>query len=493
MGAFWAGEKSRKIVSRIVVEGKLILKTPACFGNGDTDEIVDMPLLVDPLDSRTPLLTGASIAGALRNYLREYELGYNSSEKEHIEGAESSPASVLLFGTCREVEGEQSLLVFEDALGKNFGVEIRFGVALDPESRTAREGKFFNFQLWPAGTTFPLRLELAIREGDDEDLLRKALATALEGFNNGSITLGARKRRGYGLVFVPEWRVKIFKMTDIDGLLDWIGNGDEPLADAGQVQDTKTALGVDALLPDKRSFFQINASFALRGSLLIDSGGLHDYQCPDKTHVCAKQAGGDKPVLPGTSLAGALRARARRIAAVIGGRERAKRLINDMFGLEMDSRGTESQNDPKASRVLVSEAVIENARSNLVQYRVSIDRFTGGARETALFNEQPVFGGDDTILTVDIKLIKPQKQEIGLLLLLLKDLWTGDLPLGGGTGIGRGRLKGLKAVLTSRQANGSPQEWIIERSAQGFKIDGERRVLEGFVNSLSAFLKGACS
>jgi len=491
MGAFCSGGKSRKIVSRIVVEGDLILKTPACFGNGDTDDMVDMPLLVDQLDGRTPLLTGASIAGALRNYLREYELGYNSSEKEHVEGAESSPASVLFFGTCREMEGEQSPLVVEDALGENFGVEVRFGVALDPGSRTAREGKFFNFQLWPAGTTFPLRLELAIREGDNDDLLRKALATALEGFNNGSITLGARKRRGYGQVFVPEWRVKTYNMTDVDGLLDWIGNGDKPLADACRIQDIKTALGIDALLPDKRSFFQIKATFELQGSLLINSGGLHDYQGPDMVHVQAKQADGcNKPVLPGTSLAGALRARARRIAAVIGGRERAKCLINEMFGPEMDPRGTESRNAQKASRVLVNETVIENARADLVQNRVSIDRFTSGARETALFNEQPVFGGDDTMLTVDIKLLKPQEREIGLFLLLLKDLWTGDLPLGGGTGIGRGRLKGLRAVLTSRQANGSPQEWIIESGRQGLKIYGERSVLEGFVNSL---LKGACS
>ena len=214
MGAFWAGEKSRKIVSRIVVEGDLTLKTPACFGNGDTDEIVDMPLLVDPLDGRTPLLTGASIAGALRNYLREYELGYDSSEKKLV-GREgnNNPASVRLFGTCRETEGEQSSLVVEDALGENFGVEVRFGVALDPGSRTAQEGKFFNFQLWSAGTTFPLRLELAIREGDDEVFLKRALATALEGLNKGSITLGARKRRGYGQVFVEKWRVKNYNMS----------------------------------------------------------------------------------------------------------------------------------------------------------------------------------------------------------------------------------------------------------------------------------------
>jgi len=35
----------------------------------------------------------------------------------------------------------------------------------------------------------------------------------------------------------------------------------------------------------------------------------------------------------------------------------------------------------------------------------------------------------------------------GLLLLLLRDLWTGDLPLGGESSVGRGRLKGRSATL----------------------------------------------
>ncbi len=74
----WSGDVSRKIVRRIVVEGDLVLQTPAHFGNGDGDDLVDMPLLTDPLDEKTPLLTGASIAGALRGYLHEREHGFRA-------------------------------------------------------------------------------------------------------------------------------------------------------------------------------------------------------------------------------------------------------------------------------------------------------------------------------------------------------------------------------------------------------------------------------
>jgi len=483
--ALWSGEKSRKIVSRIVVEGDLILQTPAHFGNGDTDELVDMPLLVDPLDGRTPLLTGASIAGALRSYLRERELGYRGTESRYS-------ASTLLFGTCREKEGEQSPLIVEDTLGKSFGVEIRNGVVLDPKSRTALEGKLFDLQLWSAGTTFPLRFELAIREDDDEIALKKALATALEGFNSGSVTLGARKRRGYGRVRVLGWRVKNFELTTPEGLLDWIGNGDKPLEDVNRVKDIKMALGMDELLPDKRRFFHLESTFFLKDSLLIRSGGGQDDRGSDMVHLHARQADGRiKPILSGTSLAGALRARAFKIASTLGGRDRARSLINEMFGPETDSQGMELRDDPKASHIVVYETVIENARTDLAQNRVSIDRFTGGARESALFNEQPVFGGDNTILMLEMRLLNPQVYEIGLLLLLLKDLWTGDLPLGGEIGIGRGRLKGIRTVLTLHQ-DGSPQEWKIVANGLDLMIDGDRNILEQFVSALTNFLKEGC-
>src|SRR5207237_10385491 len=92
--AFWSGDQCRQIITRVVVDGNLVLQTPAHFGNGDGDDLTDMPLLLDPFaeaqGKQQPLLTGASIAGALRSYLRE---------REHNYGGAANPvsASVLLF------------------------------------------------------------------------------------------------------------------------------------------------------------------------------------------------------------------------------------------------------------------------------------------------------------------------------------------------------------------------------------------------------------
>lgn len=63
------GKNARKITKRIVIEGDSVLETPTRFGNGDRDGLTDLTISRDALDGR-PLLPGASIAGALRSYLR---------------------------------------------------------------------------------------------------------------------------------------------------------------------------------------------------------------------------------------------------------------------------------------------------------------------------------------------------------------------------------------------------------------------------------------
>jgi len=47
----------------------------------------------------------------------------------------------------------------------------------------------------------------------------------------------------------------------------------------------------------------------------------------------------------------------------------------------------------------------------------------------------------------------PIDAEVGLLLLILKDLWTEDLPIGGEKNVGRGLLKGKRLVISYKDLN----------------------------------------
>lgn len=497
----WSGDVSRKIVRRIVVEGDLVLQTPAHLGNGDGDNLVDMPLLTDPLDDKTPLLTGASIAGALRGYLHEHEHGFRAKVDTQADAAKS--ASVLLFGGNRGYDyGEQSPLIVEDARGKNAAIELRDGVGLAGDSRTAAHDKLFNIEMWKASTAFPLRFELIVRQRDNASALKQALATALAGFNDGSITIGARKRRGYGQVSVTGWRIKEYDLTNTAQLLDWIDNGAKELSGTAN-PDIVQAIGDGETIPDRRQAFHLKAEFFLDGSLLIRSGSGPDIeqadandadiQRPDFIHLHSARLDSSSdgkrvptPIVSGTSLAGALRARAFKIARLIApSAETAHKLIDGMFGADMDTGA-----EPVASRVIVYERVVTGVENKLVQNRVSLDRFTGGTRDGALFNEQPLFGGTQSVVTVDLQLVNPQDYEIGLLLLLLKDLWTGDLPLGGEISIGRGRLRGRNCHLEHQ--NGQVRAWdLLANEADGLSVTtGERQDLENYVTKLHTHLGG---
>ena len=488
--AFWAGGRSRKIKARIVVEGDLILLTPAHFGNGDGSDETDLPLLADALEPTRPLLTGASLAGALRAYLRRISSKDASLDKALFGGAKGDDA------------GEQSPLIVDDALGQAAGVELRDGVKLDPTTRTAAEGALFNIETWAAGTVFPLRLELILLDREDQrEIPMQALAAALTGLSNGSITLGARKRRGYGQARVEQWRIRRFNLAEsVDDLLDWLQKGNDkldgtaitvatqdgnrkPLTDDELMTVLLRAFGSSAQpISNQENVFTLSAEFALESSLLIRGSTGRDDLGPDMVHLHSRRNGKQEPmpILSGTSLAGALRARATRILNTLNP-NKTQQIIAEMFGPEMKGKVT-----PKASRVVVEECEIVNAVTDLVQNRIRIDRFTGGVVEGALFSEQPAFGKKDTCLTIRLRLLDPKDYEIGLLLLLLKDLWTGDLPLGGEISVGRGRLRGRSATLSWKRAE-QTEEWRIERAGDDpndshLKISGDQARLEAFVS-----------
>lgn len=480
---------SREIATRLIVTGELVLESPAHLGNGDRGVQVDLPLL---RDARTglPLLQGSSLAGALRNYLRAYELGFTRRERPAARRKGDPPATLteLLFGGVKgDPDGDQSPLIIDEALATIASAEIRDGVRIDGKTRTAMANFKYDLEVLPPGTSFPLRFELLLPEhAGESERLQGALALALDGLSRGEIPLGARKSRGYGCCSVPAWQVTRYRLREERAdLLAWLAAGHvawgyQPTAAPG------AHLAAAATPADKRHQFRIEADFELATPLLIRSEEplrvdernarvdeaertpqLSDNQ-PDVIHL---HDGAGMPVISGTSLAGALRARAVRILAIVRPETR-QQLLDELFGRDMHER----TGDPTASRLIVNEARITGGQT-LVQHRVSLDRFTGGALDTALFSEAPQFGGT-VRLTMVIR--EPDDAHKGLLLLLLKDLWTGDLPLGGTASVGRGRLRGIWASIDDGDAR-----WELrEQHGQISLPDKVREAFERYVGAL---------
>ncbi len=220
--------------------------------------------------------------------------------------------------------------------------------------------------------------------------------------------------------------------------------------------------------------------------MLIRSAEYSERKTPDAVHLKSKRKIKQESIISGTSLTGVLRHRAVRIVKTLNpnvivpeGKDRQPEVVEEIFGFVAEDEKRKNMPNAKASRLVVQERVIENPKE-LVQTRIAIDRFTGGALHGALFDAQPVFGSDETHVTLQLELRKPEKHQIGLLLLLLKDLWTGDLPIGGESSIGRGRLQGINAEITYQKS-----KWTIQgKDRLTITPNGAQKLLEGYVKDL---------
>ncbi|MGB3510611.1 MAG: RAMP superfamily CRISPR-associated protein [Microcoleaceae cyanobacterium] len=456
----------RQIIKRIIIRGKLILDTPTCLGSGDAEGPTDLMLMRDSISSHV-LLTGTSIAGALRNYLHEYENGYGENE-------ESNSLSTYLFGARREDDdGDQSSLIIHDSISSKVPkVELRDGVQINSVTGVAKDKAKYDLELLAEGTEFPLAFELIVEKDKhkDENRLLSALTIALEGLENSQIRIGMKKRRGFGRCYVSQWQVWQFNLEESQDRIAWLLFDRECTSNlqTGKISDI---LKPSKKCPDKRQRFTMKATFKLVGSLLIRSSQFSNEAAPDVVHLKSSRNGKEENILSGTSLAGVLRHRAEKIVNTLGNNQK---IINDVFGMvEKDNK------DAKSSRLLVEESVIKNV-NELVQNRIAIDRFTGGAFYGALFDEQPIFGKEETCVTLKLELRQPKDCEIGLLLLLLKDLWTSDLPVGSESSIGRGRLAGIKAEMSLKNSGKDQKTWTISQNGERLKISNAKK-LESFV------------
>jgi len=437
----------RRLRSRWVVQATLELATAAHLGGAQEDSTLDAPIL---RVRGQPLLTGTSLGGALRSHLADVLGGYGSGEDPHVQRLFGMP-----LGTAEEAEdkpGEQSPLAVFDAVGNlpaGATTEIRDGVTITPAAGTAAEHLKFDHELLPPGTTFDLRFDLLAPEPRGEageaDLLGLLLA-ALAGLRAGGVTVGARGSRGLGAVRTRSWQAHRFDLTGTAGWLAWLGSDHgtpippgSPAAPGPAGAIRHAAPGLTVTPPaDRRRRVVIEADLAVRGGLLVRSPPT-DPAAPDAGHLTS----GDRSILPGTSLAGALRTRLLRIARLVRDPHGdADRWVENLLGPRPQPGRRDDAVPLWAARLRVAERPLHAGR-RVRTSRIRIDRFTQGVVPGALFDEEPHDGGD---LRVRLELREPEPGELGLVLLCLKDLLDGDLPLGGTAAAGRGTVTGTATV-----------------------------------------------
>lgn len=480
---------------KLVLKGLIELCSPALIGCG-SKEHTDVDIIRDGNDK--PFIPATSFVGALQDYIkidgRENDLkqfwGFTADGKDTQEpgrppcrsqagSAGSVPEGKGVSGATEE---RQSSLRCRDLTcreGMTPKVTIRDGIAIKAETGIVEDGKKYDYEVVEPGAQFDLHLEVSFGNDTTRDFSRRMLATIREILEQEAVRIGAKTNSGLGKIRLADAKMSEFDFGKKQDVLRWLRRDYPP---------TITNPDYPAFTIHKKNF-TIDATFGLKNSLIIRSYPS-DPKMPDAIHIRS----GGSPVLPGASLKGAIRSRAERIIKTLFGtgadkEDKAKEFLDELFGcVDEVKETTKEKGRPKAVRkgkVRIDEVTLPEFTSEL-QARIKLDRFTGGTIESALFETMPLFSDDENKQIKDVRItIRDYKDyEAGLMLLVLKDLWTGDLAIGGEKGVGRGVFEGVRADVRWDNSNLSPVTLV--KDATGFHISN-KEVLEAFVGELKKF------
>ncbi len=419
-----------KLVSKVVMIGSLVNESPLLIGAGQ-GQYVDMEILRGY--DGCSYIPATALMGVLRHEYGTY-FGANVVEEEYFFG---SPRS-------SQTDAMQSHFILDDALPVNrqaVRVVVRDGIKINGKTGIAEYGAKYDYEIVEPGYRFSLYGEVNVNKDDNDAIMADTddfLSHIMAILKNG-IHVGSKARTGFGKLRCEN--VCFYRFNFPQDGEKWFRYLDNDVTDLIPYEPLPLSLP----LIDK---VVVDADFYLKRSLMIGAYSV-DPELPDKTHLESQQ----RSVIPGTAIKGAFRHQAERIIRTLQQYGNVvdnsvdtvvDEFCQDLFGYV--NTNTNESSHAKSSRFFVEEAAL-SGETRMIQSRIRIDRFTGGVTSGALFHEQPIFHGDETIhLTFGI--VSPCQSELGLILLLLKDLWTGHLPLGGEIGVGRGLLVGQYARLT---------------------------------------------
>ncbi|TVR81416.1 MAG: hypothetical protein EA405_08725 [Rhodospirillales bacterium] len=463
------------------------------------DETAEVALVHRDCDG-LPVILGSSLKGVLRSWLIE-RLPNEKASIESIFGHE--PRQWKQDPTKQAGRGGKA--EFLDAfIAELPGFDGPFSAvppllvgrtAINRETRTAAVERLFQGEQVPATTAF--QVEVA---GDSLTPHEVALLlAAFDGFNAGGgdvpIALGGGGSHGPGRT---KWRLHSVRRMDVGAVYRWLSQPKPRPWREAIVDDPATACDRGALTAranrllagaDRPGWLALDLRLAFSGPFLVNHPAWVKHKTSGSQHPdfepMRDQNG--RPLLPGSSVKGALRAQAERIYRTVHGEDALaspeesrdgtpRNAVEWLFGVGGEHRQHDPSPGPSprnavewlfgvggwrgmltVSDFTEHELPKEPEKTFAEQEFVAIDRFTGGAADGAKFKarmaEAPVLTGC-LLLRVSPRRISdplpgedhreepwtPQfaKPALGLMALVLRDLVEGDVTFGFGAAKGFG-------------------------------------------------------
>ena len=400
---------NRKVVKKLFLFVDFELASPLCI-SGTGDEYTDIDVIRN--GTGDVFIPGTSMAGAFRQYL-----GFEKKQNSMFGYADSKNGAI------------SQVYVGDGFFDIQPKVSTRDGIRLKEDDKLVEAGAKYDYQIIETGAKGYFRLELVIREDDDEEKFRTYLKRIFAGVETGRIRFGAKKTRGLGCMKIS--RVGEFVVTK-ENVRDGLEKLSELRRDIKQARKLEDKKAIWILNSESENVSQVDIVVPLKQMGSISINTYHAVKGePDRSHITCD----GKPVIPGSSWNGALRSRIREILKTTGRTtEEIEEILRSMFGFVK-----ENTKEAFASTVVIDESIIDKAVM-VRTVRNKISRFDATTEDGALF-EELTYAGGTTKLSVHVKKKAGDNLYslyVGLLLLAIKDVQVGLLPVGGLTAVGHG-------------------------------------------------------
>lgn len=398
-------------------------------GSGENGTV--LPIRKDP--SGQASLPGTTIAGNLRAHCTaiDAELGalfgdtpeqldekHRKAERENADPERATPSMIQVLGTVLR-QGGDTISHTRNTTDRSRGA--------------ARTHHVHRVEMLTRGTEFDVVLRW---DNADPDLLREHFLPALKQWHP---MLGRGVTHGAGRCSLVGWGTAHYDLDSTEGLLAWLRDTDlesrpEPSGKPANSAEPDHPLDADLSIVDA-----IHC-----GTGQVIPGGKNN-------QLKAFRHGTDF-VVPGPTLKGVLRSRAEYICRVLGLAACEDQRCGNcrpclLFGFAGELTAMRG-------RIAVEDATIQDARSSLRPH-VAIDRFTGGARDQALYEHEVVAEGtftlqvrwllppsqDSTDADGSNSPVSEAEQETRLLNAALEDLNEGYVGIGARTTAGYGSVR----------------------------------------------------
>lgn len=430
----------KRFLAHVIIEAK----TPLKVGGGKNDLFLDAPVQRDW--NGLPMILGTSVAGILR---RAFEDRKGEDDTNEIFGTkdEQDPnkqkgsrliiSNALLLVDKNNKVCEELLLEKSEFLRLFDNLPIRDHVAIGANGAAKDAGKFDEEVVFK-GNRFKFSLEF----DGSEDKFKKILNLLCD----PTLRLGGGSSKGFGSLGILEIKWGEFELDRYSSSLNFSSDEfvkfmPDSAADGNLKRHIRYELKI---LPD--DFFMFGSGFGDKDAdqtQVLESVINYENKCLSKRKI----------LIPASSVKGALSHRTafhfNKINKQFG--EKAKvgsenEAVREIFGYEKNKN-----NKGAKGKILISDCFLDydEAKDTKVFEHVSIDRFTGGAIDSALFQEKAIAKRDEFIIEIllrndarDDAEKRAFKNVLEAFETALDDVVKGRLSLGGATTKGYGFFKG---------------------------------------------------